>query len=418
MKSVSISTQPTSHEMSFHPHYGFDKMDLNRFKNVFFDRFGHGNAALYFSPGRINLIGEHVDYNGGTVLPCALSLGTYLIIRKNNKDHVNFHSLNLKYKARTPLASLGNKAEKDAWVNYPLGVMAEFKFRGINFKGMDFLFMGDIPIGSGLSSSASIELVTAIAVNELYQAGLDMIEMVKLAQNAENNFVNVKCGIMDQFAAGMGKKDHGIAIECDTLCHEYVPLKMDGYKIIIADTKKPRELVESKYNERRAECEKALSVLKTAHKINYLCELDSRKFNEVHNQIEDSILRRRARHVIEENDRVKKAVKVLKEGDIRAFGEIMNASHDSLRDLYEVTGFELDTLVDEARKVNGVAGARMTGAGFGGCAVILAKENSIDDLCVQVKNMYMKKTGIEPEFYMADISDGTRKLEEITNEHI
>ncbi len=388
-------------------------MNLNKLKKMFSERYGHGEAGVYFSPGRVNLIGEHIDYNGGIVLPCALSFGTYLIIRKNNKDHVNFHSLNMGYNAQIPLGLVDKKIEKDVWVNYPLGVMTEFKKQGVDFQGMDLLYMGDIPMGSGLSSSASLELVTAIAVNDLFQAGAEMLEMVKLCQKAENDFINVKCGIMDQFAVGMGKKGHGVALDCDTLHHEYVPLNMREYVFVIADTKKPRELVESKYNERRAECEKVLFLLDTENNLNHLCELDSKMLNDSHNRIDDPILLKRARHVVEENERVKKAVAVLKKGNIRAFGELMNASHDSLRDQYEVTGFELDTLVDEARKIEGVAGARMTGAGFGGCAVILVEEDRIDVLYEKVKSGYLKKTGIEPSFYRADIGDGARKVGDI-----
>jgi len=385
-------------------------MDINRHKKEFFNRFGHEKPEVYFAPGRVNLIGEHIDYNGGTVLPCALSFGTCLIICKTGNDHVNFQSINIKDSAILPLSELDKKLEPDAWVNYPLGVMAAFKNRGVTLSGMNLLFMGDIPIGSGLSSSASLELVTAMAINDLYQAGLDMLEMIKLSQKVEHDFINVQCGIMDQFVVGMGKKDHGIALDCDTLAYEYVPLKMDGCKLVIADTKKPRELAESKYNERRAECEKALADLRINNDITHLCDLDTSDFIRIRDQIKDPVAQKRTRHVIEENDRVKKAIHVLKQGDMTAFGELMNASHDSLKNLYEVTGFELDTLVDEARKIKGVAGARMTGAGFGGCAVILIKEESIGALCSQVKNEYMKKTGIKPEFHVAGIGDGTRKI--------
>jgi galactokinase len=279
---------------------------------------------------------------------------------------------------------------------------------------MDLLFMGNIPIGAGLSSSASLELVSSVAVNELYSVGLDMVEMVKLSHTAENEFVGVNCGIMDQFAVGMGKKDHAIALDCNTLNFEHIPVEINGYKLVIGDTKKRRGLAGSKYNERRAECDKAVELLCQKKGIRYLCELDMETFREIRNLIPEGVVRKRVRHVISEHGRVLQAVKELKAGNAEAFGKLMNESHDSLRDDYEVTGFELDTMVEEARKVEGVLGARMTGAGFGGCTVSLVKEENIDIFYEQMGKAYKEKTGITPEFYIADIGDGTRKLEEIT----
>lgn len=389
-------------------------MELKEFKGEFFNRYGPGKAIMFFSPGRVNLIGEHTDYNGGLVLPCALSSGTYLIIRKTDDDLVKFRTVNFDDKNEIPLADLDKKLDGGVWINYPLGVIAGFKKRGVSFTGMDLLFMGNIPIGAGLSSSASLELVTSVAVNELYSVGLDMVEMVKLSHTAENEFVGVNCGIMDQFAVGMGKKDHAIALDCNTLNFEHVLVEINGYKLVIGDTKKRRGLADSKYNERRAECDKAVELLSQKKGIRYLCELDMETFREVRNLIPEGVIRKRVRHVISEHGRVLEAVKELKAGNTEAFGKLMNESHDSLRDDYEVTGFELDTMVEEARKVEGVLGARMTGAGFGGCTVSLVKEENTDTFCEQVGKAYKEKIGLNPEFYIADIGDGTRKLEEIT----
>jgi galactokinase len=389
-------------------------MELKEFKGEFFNRYGPGKAIMFFSPGRVNLIGEHTDYNGGLVLPCALSFGTYLIIRKTDDDLVKFRTVNFDDKNEIPLADLDKKLDGGVWINYPLGVIAGFKKRGVSFAGMDLLFMGNIPIGAGLSSSASLELVSSVAVNELYSVGLDMVEMVKLSHTAENEFVGVNCGIMDQFAVGMGKKDHAIALDCNTLNFEHIPVEINGYKLVIGDTKKRRGLAGSKYNERRAECDKAVELLCQKKGIRYLCELDMETFREIRNLIPEGVVRKRVRHVISEHGRVLQAVKELKAGNAEAFGKLMNESHDSLRDDYEVTGFELDTMVEEARKVEGVLGARMTGAGFGGCTVSLVKEENIDIFYEQMGKAYKEKTGITPEFYIADIGDGTRKLEEIT----
>jgi len=389
-------------------------MELKEFKGEFFNCYGQGKAIMFFSPGRVNLIGEHTDYNGGLVLPCALSFGTYLIIRKTDDDLVKFQTVNFDDKNEISLADLDKKLDGGVWINYPLGVIAGFKKRGVSFAGMDLLFMGNIPIGAGLSSSASLELVTSVAVNELYSVGLDMVEMVKLSHTAENEFVGVNCGIMDQFAVGMGKKDHTIALDCNTLNFEHIPVEINGYKLVIGDTKKRRGLADSKYNERRAECDKAVELLSQKKGIRYLCELDMETFREVRNLIPEGVIRKRVRHVISEHGRVLEAAKELKARNTEAFGKLMNESHDSLRDDYEVTGFELDTMVEEARKVEGVLGARMTGAGFGGCTVSLVKEENMDIFCEQVGKAYKGKTGITPEFYIADIGDGTRRLEEIT----
>jgi len=332
---------------------------------------------FYFSPGRVNLIGEHTDYNGGYVFPCALSFGTYLAVRKIEEPVIRMATTNFDFKAEIPIGPAYDKIG-DEWVNYPLGVISELTKRGVKITGFEMLFSGNIPNKSGLSSSASIELVTAVALDDLLNLGISRIELVKIGRAAENHFVGVNCGIMDQFAVGMGKKDHAIFLKCDTLDYELVPIKLEGYKLVIANTNKSRGLADSKYNERVAECQTAVGMLSKGKPISLLAEMNLDDFSAHEHLITDEVIKRRARHVISENDRTYEAVKVLKAGDLIRFGQLMNASHDSLRDDYEVTGIELDTLVAESRKIPGVIGSRMTGAGFGGCTVSLVKDESID----------------------------------------
>ncbi|MCK9325002.1 MAG: galactokinase [Bacteroidales bacterium] len=375
--------------------------------NKFIEKYGPSteDVALFFSPGRVNLIGEHTDYNGGYVFPCALSFGTYLAIRKSTQPVVRMATLNFDFEASIPIGELDRKIG-DEWVNYPLGVINELVKRGFKPSGVDMLFYGNIPNKSGLSSSASIELVTGVAIDDLYQLAYDRIELVKIGRAAENNFVGVNCGIMDQFAVGMGKKNHAIYLNCDTLDYELVPMNISGYKLVIANTNKPRGLADSKYNERVAECQAAVVALQPAKKIQYLAELTGAEFTEHQHLIKDETVMRRARHAILENERTSLAVKALKSGDLKQFGQLMNDSHDSLRDDYEVTGLELDTLVAESRKIPGVIGSRMTGAGFGGCTVSLVAEEAVDELIRRVGPAYQKVTGLTAEFYVADIGDG------------
>jgi len=386
-------------------------MDINQLYKTFENKFGKSDikASFYFAPGRVNLIGEHTDYNGGYVFPCALSFGTYLVMRKNNQSIIRLASTNYEFIAEIPLEKVQIKQGTE-WVNYPLGIIDQFIKKGKTIQGADFLFSGDMPNGAGLSSSASIEMVTAVAINDLFNFNIDKIELVKMAQKAENEFVGMNCGIMDQFASGMGKKNHAIFLDCETLDYELVPIKLNGYKIVISNTNKPRKLIESKYNERRAECEKALEYLNKKNNFKNLGKIDYNLFLNISNQIPDKIIIKRAKHVISEDDRVLKAIKFLKEGNIIQFGELMNQSHNSLRDDYEVTGIELDTLVDEARKINGVIGSRMTGAGFGGCTVSIVKTEMIDEFINNVGKNYMQKIGYEPSFYIAEIADGAKKL--------
>ncbi len=388
-------------------------MNLEELNRLFLERYGRSQekTSVYFAPGRVNLIGEHTDYNGGYVFPCALSYGTYLFIRKSDDQKIKFASANFDFTANVDVEDISRK-QNGHWINYPMGVMNEFLKLGTKLSGMELLFSGDVPDGAGLSSSASIEIVTATAVNELYGSGLNGIELAKLGQRAENLFVGVNCGIMDQFASAMGKKDAAIFLNCDTLEYELVPIVMDGFKLVISNTNKRRGLADSKYNERRGECEKAVEYISSRKKIKNLGELTFDEFEALKDTIREENVLKRARHVITEIRRTKDAVRELKSGDLKKFGELMNGSHDSLRDDYEVTGAELDTLVEESRKINGVIGSRMTGAGFGGCTVSLVKEDVINRFIEVVGRNYQSRTGLKADFYIADIGDGAGKLKE------
>ncbi len=388
-------------------------MQTTQLIHEFHLNFGDSQKAprIFFSPGRVNLIGEHTDYNGGYVFPCALSYGTYLLARETDSQFVKFASLNFDYTTSIPLNKLSEKVGNE-WINYPLGVMDEFKKTGLSLStGMELLFYGNIPNGAGLSSSASIETVTVFMANALFgNHQLELKEMALLCQRAENNFVGVNCGIMDQFAVSFGKKGHAIFLNCDTLDHEMVPLKLNGLKLIISNTNKQRQLADSKYNERRGECETAVAELNRAKAIRNLGELSLAAFEEIADHIRDETVRRRARHVVSEDQRCVDAVSALKKGNMVAFGELMNRSHDSLREDYEVTGKELDALVDEARKIDGVLGSRMTGAGFGGCTVSLVKEASVEPFIDTVGKQYEKQTGLKADFYVADVGNGVREI--------
>ncbi|ADH61417.1 galactokinase [Thermoanaerobacter mathranii subsp. mathranii str. A3] len=365
---------------------------------------------VFYAPGRVNLIGEHTDYNGGYVFPCALDFGTYAAIRKRNDKKVFMASLNFDLKVEVDLDALNFDKSHD-WANYPKGVLKVLQDEGYDFSGFEIVFEGNIPNGAGLSSSASIELVTAVAVNEVFNLNIDRIELVKMCQKAENTFVGVNCGIMDQFAVGMGKKDHAILLKSDTLEYSYVPLKLEGYKILITNTNKRRGLLDSKYNERRSECEKALSYLQRALPIHNLSEVSIEQFEEYKHLIPEEVLVKRARHVITENQRVLEAVKALNDKDLIKFGKLMVESHNSLKNDYEVTGKELDTLVEEALKLKGVIGSRMTGAGFGGCTVSIVKEEEVPDFIKVVSKNYKQKIGYEPTAYITGVGEGAREID-------
>ncbi len=386
-------------------------MDTINFKENFFEKYGDRNnePILFFSPGRVNLIGEHTDYNGGFVFPCALNYGTYLLIRKATGKILKFSTLNFTEDVETELKGLFTNTGKK-WINYPLGVINEFLKKGAELSGLEFLYFGDVPNGAGLSSSASIEMVTAVALNDLFHMGLDTLEMVKMSQRAENQFVGMNCGIMDQFAVGFGKKDHAIFLNCDTLSYENVPLILTGYSLIITNTNKRRGLTDSKYNERRGECDKAVELLQAYKPIRNLSELNVTEIQILDKYITDSVVIRRAKHVISENGRVVEAVNVLKNNNIPRFGELMNQSHDSLKDDYEVTGKELDTLVYEGRKLPGVIGTRMTGAGFGGCTVSIVKKEDTANFISELGKAYQKITALVPEFYLPEVGIGASRI--------
>ena len=385
-------------------------MTVKELKSAFETAYGQEAEAVYFAPGRVNLIGEHTDYNGGSVFPCALSFGTYLLLRKNTEKFVNFRSLNQPEVVKLGLNQLTTPLDK-SWVNYPLGVFAQFIKRKIEIKeGYDILIWGDVPNGAGLSSSASLEVVTAFALNDQLGTGFNRTILAQIGQKAEHEFALVNCGIMDQFAAANGAKDHAIYLNCDTLDFELVPVKLEGIKILISNTHSPHKLDSGAYNQRVAECKLAVEQLNKVRPIKYLAELTEAEFKEIESAITDVTAHKRARHVVGEVQRTSDAVKALKAGDIVKFGQLMNASHISLRDDYEVTGLELDTMAEEAWKIDGVIGSRMTGGGFGGCTVSLVKDEAIDTFIEKVGVAYEAKTNIKPQFYIAEIGDGACKL--------
>jgi galactokinase len=385
-------------------------MTITDLKQKFIEKYGEGDFHGYFSPGRVNLIGEHTDYNGGFVFPCALSFGAYLLIRRTDRKSVKFASLNLPFEVEVSVEDLNKKVGSE-WVNYPIGVFAQFLKKGIKFEqGADILVFGDVPNGAGLSSSAALEMVTAMAINETYEIGLERLELIKMSQKAEHEFAGVMCGIMDQFASGMGKANHAIFLNCDTLDYDLVPVELDGIKIVISNTNSPHKLDSGMYNQRVRECHAAVDAINKYKPIKVLAEVSWDEFLGFEDKIEDVTARKRARHVISEIARTEQAVQELRDGNIDTFGQLMNGSHDSLRDDYEVTGFELDTMVEEARKIDGVVGSRMTGGGFGGCTVSLVKDEAIDTFIAQVGKNYEAKTGLKPAFYVAEIGDGAKRL--------
>ncbi len=387
-------------------------MDLTRLKALFQDIYQNNSdiPSVFFAPGRVNLIGEHTDYNGGYVFPCAISFGTYLIIRANHDKVIRLSTTNFSYKVEIALADLHIKHGNE-WVNYPLGVFDQFKKRGFTITGFDLLYSGDIPNGAGLSSSASIEMVTAVALDSLLETELNRVELIKIGRAAENEFVGMNCGIMDQFAIGMGKKESALALNCRSLEFQHVPLRLSDYKIVIANTNKRRELADSKYNERVAECAVALENLRQAKPMVDLSSMSMDEFKKYSHLIADETIRKRAHHVISENNRVLEAIAALIGEDLVTFGKLMNQSHVSLKEDYEVTGFELDTIVNEAWQVDGVLGARMTGAGFGGCSVNIVRKDKIDEFIQKVGLNYTEKTGLVADFYIASVGNGAGKLE-------
>lgn len=382
-----------------------------KFFQIYPDQVGKEIRA-FFSPGRVNLIGEHIDYNGGHVMPCALEIGTYVVVRMRNDEKIRLYSENFPEEGIIEVTTGQLEYdENNAWANYPLGVIKEMTKSISNVNGMDLYFVGTIPNGAGLSSSASIELATAFMMNRLYELSYTRLELVQLSQKVENEFIGVNCGIMDQFAVGFGRKEKAILLNCDHLTYDYLPLPLKGAKIVIANTNKKRGLADSAYNDRRTTCENALLKIQSIFSIEQLAELSSKQLEQVEHLLTEEEYKR-VRHVVTENERTLKAVTVLQEGDVEAFGALMKASHLSLKEDYEVTGVELDTLVEAAWNHPGTIGARMTGAGFGGCTVNIVKDEEVDSFLSRVGSEYAKKIGYEASFYVVDVGDGVKELTE------
>lgn len=381
----------------------------------FTELFGSSEGAhFYFAPGRVNLIGEHTDYNGGHVFPCALTMGTYGVAKKRDDRTMHFYSMNLDTigVVEASLDDLTNKKEYD-WANYPLGVVWAFAEKGYKLdSGFDMVIWGDIPDGAGLSSSAALEVLTGVILKDLFCfADLTMTDLALFGQYSENNFNGCNCGIMDQFASANGKKDNAIFLDTNTLKFEYAPIKLDDAKIIITNSKVKHSLVDSAYNDRRQECTDALAALKTKLDISSLGDLTPEEFEANKELITDPVQLKRAKHAVYENQRTIDAVAALKNNDIAKFGELMNQSHISLRDDYEVSCEEIDILVDLAWKIPGVIGSRITGGGFGGCTVSIVKNDSVDTFIESIGKTYKEKVGHEAEFYTVDIGAGASRLD-------
>lgn len=378
---------------------------LQKFEELFGDAEG---VKVYFAPGRVNLIGEHTDYNGGHVFPCALTIGTYGAARKRNDNKLHFYSMNFDRVGvqESAVDALGEAKESD-WTNYPKGVIWTFAKRGFEMPcGMDLVLFGNIPNGSGLSSSASLEVLTGFILRDLYGFDVTNVDLALIGQYAENNYNGMNCGIMDQFASAMGKKDHAIFLDTADLSYEYAPIVLEGAKIVVTNSKVKHSLVNSAYNQRRNECETALAELQSVVDIKGLGDLSEEAFEKHKGAIKDEVRVRRAKHAVYENQRTIRAVEALRNNDIKLFGELMNASHVSLRDDYEVSCEEIDILVDEAWKIPGVIGSRITGGGFGGCTVSIVKDEAINTFKEQVRKAYEEKTGKTAEFYVVEVGDG------------
>ncbi|HEL0022954.1 TPA: galactokinase [Streptococcus equi subsp. zooepidemicus] len=387
-------------------------MDIAQLKQSFTDVFGKEPDAVFFSPGRINLIGEHTDYNGGHVFPAAISLGTYGLARKREDQQLRFFSANFE-EAGIIEVDLNQLTfdQADLWANYPKGVLSFLQKAGhLIDTGFELYVFGNIPNGSGLSSSASLELLTGIVAQELFGLDVERLDLIKIGQQAENHFIGVNSGIMDQFAIGMGADKQALYLDTNTLAYEAVPLDLGDHVIVIMNTNKRRELADSKYNERRAECEQALEELNALLDIKALGELDAQRFDEYSYLIKDGKRLKRARHAVLENQRTLQARQALEAGALEQFGRLMNASHVSLEHDYEVTGPELDTLVHTAWEQEGVLGARMTGAGFGGCGIAIVAKDKVDSFIETVGKAYTEVIGYAPAFYLAEIAQGARLL--------
>jgi len=372
-------------------------------------RFQKYPERIFFCPGRVNLIGEHIDYNGGKVMPCAISPGVWLAVSKNIKKTLSFHCLNFPETAELHLQTSYTRSGAE-WFNYPLGIINHFAESDMPVSGMDMLFYGNLPIGAGLSSSASIEVLTAFGISEMFGLNVSKTDIALLAKNVENEFIGVNCGIMDQFAVAMGKKDKAILLDCDTLDYEYLPLYLGEYALAIINSNKPRKLTESKYNERFTECGRALKALKKELTVQHLCDISMDDFSTHRHLINNQVLEKRALHVISENSRVVEAVDALRVGELLKFGQLLFASHESLKELYEVSGKELDTIVDFCKTFDGCIGARMTGAGFGGCVIAMVNKDGLDEFKTQISSYYENNIGYKPEVFVSEIGEGVKEL--------
>jgi len=388
-------------------------MNVTTLITTFKEKFGTTPEQAFFAPGRINLIGEHTDYNGGHVFPCAITYGTYAVASKREDQLVRLYSVNFPNIGiiEFNLNQLDYDKEHN-WANYPKGMIRYILESGYKIPtGFECVIHGNIPNGAGLSSSASIELLTGVLVDSLFGLEIPRLDVIKLGKQVENQFIGVNSGIMDQFAIGMGKKDAGILLDCQTLKYEYAPIQLENHKIIIMNTNKRRELADSKYNERRSECEEALAEIQQRLPIEALGQLSEKEFDENQHFIINETVRKRAKHAVYENRRTLKALEELKAGNLEAFGQLMNQSHISLRDDYEVTGIELDRLVEAAWEQPGVIGARMTGAGFGGCAIAIVTNEEVKNFIANVGTAYLNKIGYKADFYVASIGDGAKEIE-------
>lgn len=382
---------------------------IKKFEEIFGDAQG---VQAYFAPGRVNLIGEHTDYNGGHVFPCALTIGTYAAVRKRADRELHFYSMNFEELGVISSSIDELTPSKEAgWTNYPKGVMWAFAGRGMKMDcGLDVVLNGNIPNGSGLSSSASLEVLTGYYLRDLFGFDVTNIDLAKIGQYSENNFNGMNCGIMDQFASAMGKKDHAIFLDTADLSYEYAPLVLQGAKIVVTNSNVKHSLVNSEYNVRRSECEKALEELQTVVKINGLGDLTEEEFEENKAAIKDETRVKRAKHAVYENQRTIRAVEALKKNNLKLFGELMNASHVSLRDDYAVSCEEIDVLVEEAWKIDGVIGSRITGGGFGGCTVSIVKDEAVETFKEKVGAAYQERVGKTADFYVVETGDGPSKL--------
>ncbi len=381
--------------------------------DTFKEKYGYDNGVnIYFAPGRVNLIGEHTDYNGGHVFPCALTIGTYAAVALREDRKIRFYSMNFEDNGitETSLDEL-TPDKKLGWTDYPRGIMWAFEGRGMKLtKGMDIVIYGNIPNGSGLSSSASLEVLTGYMLSDLFGLNVSNKDLALIGQYSENNFNGCKCGIMDQFASAMGKKDNAIFLDCNTLEYEYAPVKLEDAKIVVTNSMVKHSLVTSAYNDRRNESAEALKCLQTVLDIKSLGDLTEEEFEANKNVIENETARKRGKHAVYENQRTIKAVKALKNNDIATFGKLMNESHDSLKNDYETSCEECDILAETARTIDGVIGSRITGGGFGGCTVSIVKNDAVEIFKEKIALVYKEKTGITPEFYVVDIGDGPHKL--------